>query len=107
MRPRAWARWRRLHGMVGAVMLTLVCWPNSSMLTTAQANTINYTHISGRLGFDACQTPDAATMQAWWTYSPYYDVNIYFAGPNRSCNYNPSLNPTTLSTIENQGWALI
>jgi len=41
------------------------------------------------LGFDSWPTPPIATMQAWWSSSPYYDVYIYLYGSPNKCHYGP------------------
>lgn len=58
------------------------------------------------LGFDACNTPSLATMQAWLT-SPYRAVNIYMGGVDRACKVQHNLTAQWVQTVTQEGWALI
>lgn len=60
-------------------------------------------------GFDTCSAPPDATMNTWWTNSPYYSVGIYIGGANRSCP-QPNLTtnwPTYNSYSSGNGWGII
>ena len=57
-------------------------------------------------GFDTCAAPSTATMQTWWTSSPYTSVGIYIGGANRGCA-EPNLTPPWVSTVIAQGWRLL
>jgi hypothetical protein len=56
--------------------------------------------------FDVCDNPPVSQMQAWWTYSPYWAVNIYIGGIARLCD-NLDLTPEWVRAVMDQGWALI
>lgn len=56
--------------------------------------------------FDVCDNPTVSQMQAWWTYSPYWAVNIYIGGIARLCD-NLDLTPEWVRAVMEQGWALI
>jgi hypothetical protein len=43
-------------------------------------------------------------MQAWWTYSPYWDTIIYLGGSNRACP-QPNLTSSWVNAVHNQGWS--
>jgi hypothetical protein len=58
-------------------------------------------------GFDACETPDLASMAAWKAASPYQVVGIYIGGPARACP-NPALdNSAWVTAVIAQGWKLL
>jgi len=61
------------------------------------------TNFQGQ-GFDICQLPSPSTMQTWWTYSPYYFVNLYIGGVSRACPNQPYLTRENILTLWNQGW---
>jgi Domain of unknown function (DUF1906) len=57
------------------------------------------------LGFDACATPSARTMDAWAS-SPYRAIGVYIGGANRACS-QPNLTPTWVEEQVAAGWHLI
>jgi hypothetical protein len=57
-------------------------------------------------GFDTCTAPIASNMQTWWTYSPYYWMNIYIGGIARGCT-QPNLTASWVTTVRGQGWGLL
>lgn len=57
-------------------------------------------------GFDKCEIPSLASMQEWWTESPYSAVNLYIGGSMRACS-NAALSASYLSSLDAQGWTLI
>jgi hypothetical protein len=61
---------------------------------------------STRRGFDACTAQSVSTLQAWFTNSPYKDVNFYMGGRNRACT-QANLNSSWVTSALNQGWNLI
>ncbi len=61
---------------------------------------------STRRGFDACQAQSTSNLQAWWTSSPFKDVNFYMGGRNRACS-QPNLNAAWISSALNIGWNLM
>jgi hypothetical protein len=68
--------------------------------TAARSGTI----FSG-LGFDACSTPSARSMNAWLD-SPYRAVGVYIGGINRACS-QPNLTPEWVAAQTAAGWHLI
>jgi hypothetical protein len=63
------------------------------------------TYADVQLGFDTGYVPTTSQMQAWWSYSPYYDYQVNLPG---SANHprNDNLTPAWANTVENQGWGL-
>jgi hypothetical protein len=57
-------------------------------------------------GFDKCEIPSLAQLQAWKAESPYSAVNLYIGGSCRAC-LNSALTAPYVSSIANQGWRLI
>ena len=57
------------------------------------------------LGFDACSTPSAHSMNAW-KESPYRAVGVYLGGINRACA-QPNLTPEWVAAQTAAGWHLI
>jgi len=62
--------------------------------------------VWAKAAFDVCDNPTVSQMQAWWTYSPYWAVNIYIGGIARLCD-NLDLTPEWVRAVMDQGWALI
>lgn len=58
-------------------------------------------------GFDACQAPAQAVMDAWWEASPYSAVGIYIGGSNRVCKDQPELTPAWVAQQQRTGWHLM
>ena len=71
----------------------------------AAASTLQPGSYQG-LGFDACDAPSAATMQAWLA-SPYRAIGIYFGGNNRFCSLQPNLTATWVAQQQAAGWHLM
>jgi hypothetical protein len=57
------------------------------------------------LGFDACSTPSARSMNAWKS-SPYRAIGVYIGGENRACS-QPNLTPEWVAAQTAAGWHLI
>lgn len=57
-------------------------------------------------GFDTCEIPSLAKMQAWWDGSPYGAANLYIGGVSRACA-NAALTSSTLTQMNAQGWKFI
>ncbi|MGW7514764.1 glycoside hydrolase domain-containing protein [Streptomyces sp. NPDC054796] len=57
-------------------------------------------------GFDTCQAPSVATMNAWRQSSPYRAVGIYFGGHGRGCS-QPNLTRAWVEQVSRMGWNLI
>ncbi len=72
---------------------------------TAPENQLNQAQ-STRRGFDACQAQSTSNLQAWWTSSPFKDVNFYMGGRNRACS-QPNLNASWITSALNIGWNLM
>lgn len=58
-------------------------------------------------GFDQCNAPTQAAMDAWVTKSPYRAVGIYQSGQSRACKAQPNLTPTWVSNQLAKGWKLL
>ncbi|MGZ4460536.1 MAG: glycoside hydrolase domain-containing protein [Nocardioidaceae bacterium] len=57
--------------------------------------------------FDACQTPDQASMDAWREDSPYSAVGVYLAGVNRLCKDQPNLTADWVAAQAGKGWRVL
>jgi murein DD-endopeptidase MepM/ murein hydrolase activator NlpD/photosystem II stability/assembly factor-like uncharacterized protein len=62
--------------------------------------------VSSDLGFDQCVAGSVSQMQAWRTYSPFRDANVYLGGVSRGCA-QPNLTPSWVGSVFEQGWRLI
>ncbi len=58
-------------------------------------------------GFDACQAPDPATMEAWRRHSAYRAVGIYFGGRSRACAKQTYLTADWVRRTDADGWHLL
>jgi hypothetical protein len=58
-------------------------------------------------GFDTCQAPDLATMDAWRAHSSYRAVGIYFGGRARACTTQAHLTPDWVRQTTDSGWSLL
>jgi hypothetical protein len=58
-------------------------------------------------GFDTCQAPSQAVMDAWWESSPYSAVGIYIGGSNRVCQDQPELTAAWVAQQQRTGWHLV
>ncbi len=57
-------------------------------------------------GFDQCEIPGNAALDAWSDSSPYNVVNLYIGGSARACS-NRALNYSKVSYMYNNGWTFI
>ena len=57
-------------------------------------------------GFDQCEIPGNAALDAWRDSSPYNVVNLYIGGSARACS-NRALTYSKVSTMYNNGWTFI
>jgi hypothetical protein len=58
-------------------------------------------------GFDTCQAPDLATMDAWRAHSSYGAVGIYFGGRARACATQAHLTADWVRQTTDAGWSLL
>ncbi|WP_410792218.1 glycoside hydrolase domain-containing protein [Kribbella sp. C-35] len=56
-------------------------------------------------GFDACDAPTQATMDAW--RPKYQGIGIYISGGLRACATQPNLTPNWVSTNAAKGWQFL
>jgi hypothetical protein len=58
------------------------------------------------LGFDVCQAPNQATMDAWRSKSPFRAIGIYISGNSRYCGdkYQPNLSAGWVQKNAKNGW---
>jgi hypothetical protein len=89
----------RLRDFGTALLLAL-------LLGALPGPTSGYSYVSTRMGFDTCAAPTQASMQTWWTRTPYWVAAIYAGGANRGCA-QPNLTAAWIDAIEAQGWALL
>lgn len=90
---------RLVAGALG-VLLVLTAVPASA------ANRVTPRNFTG-FGFDQCNAPDQAHMDAWLRTSKYWAVGIYIAGENRYCKDQPELTPGWVSTQLRNNWRLL
>jgi hypothetical protein len=57
-------------------------------------------------GFDQCEIPGNASLDAWRDSSPYNVVNLYIGGSARGCS-NRALTYSKVSYMYNNGWTFI
>ncbi|WP_329133919.1 DUF1906 domain-containing protein [Streptomyces sp. NBC_01476] len=65
------------------------------------------TRVFSGQGFDTCQAPDLATMDAWREHSSYRAVGIYFGGRARACSAQTYLTPDWVRQTTGSGWNLL
>jgi hypothetical protein len=58
-------------------------------------------------GFDQCLAPTQATMDRWWTHSPFTAIGIYISGDSRACRVQPNLDATWVASQVGRGWRLL
>jgi hypothetical protein len=85
---------------MAAARSSLLPLARSSATTRARSGAI----FTG-LGFDACSTPSARSMNAWKS-SPYRAIGVYIGGENRACS-QPNLTPEWVAAQTAAGWHLI
>ncbi|MGA8114459.1 MAG: DUF1906 domain-containing protein [Actinocatenispora sp.] len=56
------------------------------------------------LGFDACQTPSARTMDTWLANSRHRAIGVYIGGGDLGCPDQPNLSPRWVRRQTNRGW---
>jgi hypothetical protein len=64
-------------------------------------------HTFAGQGFDTCQAPDLATMDAWRAHSSYGAAGIYFGGRARACKSQVYLTPDWVRRTTDSGWSLL
>ncbi|MEU8520379.1 DUF1906 domain-containing protein [Streptomyces sp. NBC_01216] len=64
-----------------------------------------YQYFTGN-GFDTCEAPSQAVMEAWLE-SPYRAVGVYFGGRGRGCPVQPNLTAHWVASVHAQGWRLL
>ncbi|NNJ13675.1 DUF1906 domain-containing protein [Chloroflexales bacterium ZM16-3] len=65
------------------------------------------TTISHDQGFDTCNAPSVATMQAWRNQSPFRFVGIYIGGSMRGCPDQTYLSAQWVAQVAQQGWSFV
>ncbi|WP_238165489.1 DUF1906 domain-containing protein [Kribbella caucasensis] len=74
----------------------------------AAAPTVVATGTLNGFAFDACDAPSQSTMDAWrYPNSGYKALGIYISGEMRSCDLQPNLTPTWVSTNAAKGWQFL
>nr|WSX78243.1 DUF1906 domain-containing protein [Streptomyces sp. NBC_00899] len=100
---------RRL--LVGTLTLTGLLFPAATATAVPWAGGANRGDIAPRIfqgrGFDTCQAPDLATMQAWRASSAYGAVGIYFGGRARACSSQLHLTSDWVRQTTDDGWSLL
>ncbi|MEA4811770.1 MAG: DUF1906 domain-containing protein [Anaerolineaceae bacterium] len=73
----------------------------------AQMKAVNPTvKVAVGQGFDQCEIPSNASLDAWRDSSPYTVVNLYIGGSARACSNN-ALTYNKVSYLYNNGWTFI
>ncbi len=90
----------QLAGVLTLAALVALGLTGASGGTTA----LGQATIFDGLGFDTCEAPSPAALQAWLD-SPYRVLGIYIGGANRACA-NAQLSPTWVAATEGLGWGL-
>ncbi|WP_141843443.1 glycoside hydrolase domain-containing protein [Humibacillus xanthopallidus] len=72
---------------------------------TASTASTGATTFTG-MGFDTCAAPSVATMQSWFSSSPYRAAGIYIGGSMRACP-DGNLSSSWVSQTTSMGWGLI
>lgn len=98
---------RRTHRTALAVLLTVVVTAFAIPSATAEAAQAAHgprakMKVVNGAGFDTCEAPAAATMQAWKA-STYQAVGVYVGGANRGCA-NRGLTRDWVRQVHAQGW---
>lgn len=89
--------------LVAGLALPAAAEPETPVVYTSGSTA---TRANG-LGFDTCDAPSLAALNAWRGTSPYDVVNIYFGGINRGCATQPNLTPTWVRGAVTAGWKLL
>ncbi|HSN94107.1 MAG TPA: glycoside hydrolase domain-containing protein, partial [Anaerolineaceae bacterium] len=81
--------------------------PNIGDLNGPQLKAVNPTvKVAVGQGFDQCEIPGNAALDAWQNSSPYNVVNLYIGGSARACS-NRALTYSKVSYMYNSGWTFI
>lgn len=99
-----------LSGVLGLTGL-LVCASGATAadrgLPAGGGNITTDSRVFQGQGFDTCQAPDQATMDAWQASSPYGAVGVYFGGRARACPTQKNLTPDWVRHATSSGWDLM
>jgi glycoside hydrolase-like protein len=94
------------RGWLVGVFTALVlfgAFPNQSV----DAGTPIYGVVTSKgKGFDKCGAATKASMDTWWSSSPFYYVGVYIGGSNRGCP-NTIVDQDWISHNDSTGWAFI
>lgn len=100
---------RRL--LVGTLTLTGLFLPAATATAVPGSVGANRGDVAPRIfqgrGFDTCQAPDLATMQAWRASSAYRAAGIYFGGRARACKSQLHLTADWVQQTTDDGWSLL
>ena len=79
-----------------------------ALASPAQADTQAPGTYKG-LGFDTCQAPSQAVMDAWRKKSPFRAIGIYISGNSRYCGdkYQPNLTKDWVKKNAENGWRFL
>lgn len=79
-----------------------------ALASPAQADTQAPGTYKG-LGFDTCQAPSQAVMDAWRKKSPFRAIGIYISGNSRYCGdkYQPNLTKAWVEKNAKNGWRFL
>jgi hypothetical protein len=92
------------YSLVSALALTGLLLP--AVPADAAAPSDARHNFSGQ-GFDTCQAPDLATMNAWIAHSDYRAAGIYFGGRARACKSQTHLTADWVRRTTKAGWSLL
>jgi len=91
----------RIGLLVAAVGAQILCFAATPAPTFALSNGSGAG--IGIHGFDTCQDPSRAAMNAWWPNSPWWWVGAYIGGSEMACS-QPNLSATWLNENRTTGW---
>jgi len=96
---------RAARRLAAALLLLAGCLAGlAAQSAPAQATPQSYPTIGK--GGDSCTAPSTSQMQAFFSNTPYLVWGIYVGGIDRACS-QPNLTKSWVTTVTNQGWALL
>ena len=112
MRPHGWhairtsASRHRMGRLRSFLVISSILSSQVAMQGGGPPSAAAYSAISQGHGFDTCAAPTSASMDAWWTGTPFLNVGIYIGGANRGCS-QPNLTQAWITHQQATGWGLL
>ncbi|MEJ5200160.1 MAG: glycoside hydrolase domain-containing protein, partial [Anaerolineae bacterium] len=98
--------WTLLVGCVVSVWFAPTAGAASPSYMSAAPPLPPRTEVFVGQGFDTCEVPSVAALEAWFVSSPYRVVNLYIGGAGRYCS-NRALNADLVARLGQIGWRFI